>query len=147
MPFGSCLGLGEAAYLPLPTTSVVERAAMQADPGGQRADLRSGVLHGAADLVPLPQRQRYVSTVSLEPPMVRTPELTNRCGYSVDPQDLHVGQLPTDRGRVVNDLEVPRNGLSCVLTVDMTVSLLGLWARVVTYGNGRGPRRSAVLVV
>jgi hypothetical protein len=79
--------------------------------------------------------------------MVRTPELTNRCGYSVDPQDLHVGQLPTDRGRVVNDLEVPRNGLSCVLTVDMTVSLLGLWARVVTYGNGRGPRRSAVLVV
>jgi hypothetical protein len=30
LPFGSCLGLGEAAYLPLPTASVMKRAAVQA---------------------------------------------------------------------------------------------------------------------
>jgi hypothetical protein len=55
---------------------------------------------------PTPHRQRNLSTASLAPPIDRTLELSNRCGYSVDPQLRHVGQPPPP-GRTVKLLVLP----------------------------------------
>ena len=63
----------------------------------------------------------------LEPPIVRTPAPSNLCGYSVDPQRWHVGQLPVDRGSVVNDFDRPMKSPPwwCVRLQRTLLDLLG----------------------